>query len=76
MKRSRTAVLCSALALAGVAGWLAPALSQPAPVKLPDSAAQRQRMIVELEQANRQLAQIVKLLTQIRDQRAAEARGG
>lgn len=62
---SALAVIAGAIVLAG---WLASPRPAPAVAQIPDSGKQRYEMIVELRRANDQLGQVVKLLTEIRDQ--------
>ena len=59
-------------------GLLWQGLGQPPPVyaQIPDSGAQRQRMIQEMTTSNKKLTEIVRLLEEIRDQNAADARAG
>jgi hypothetical protein len=52
-------------------------LSRPTPAyaQIPDSGAQRDRMIHEMVTTNKKLTEIANLLKEIRDQSAAEAPG-
>lgn|GEM_PF-6936033 len=56
------------LGLLLAAAW--PSISPPALAQLPDSGAQRVRMIGELQGVNAKLDAVIKLLTQIKDQKA------
>ena len=77
----------------GPAGWVVVALAtlaiatawtgltpRPAYAQVPDSGAQREKMIVELKAMNAKLDAAVKLLTELRDQgkskKDAEPAGG
>ncbi len=71
---SAVAVIAGALV---VAGWLAAPPPPRAVGQIPDSGKQRREMIVELRRTNDQLAQVVKLLTELRDQgKRTESKGG
>lgn len=48
-----------------------PALSVPVAAQVPDSGAQRNAMIVELQKSNQRLTEILDVLRQIRDRQAA-----
>jgi hypothetical protein len=68
------AAIAGALVLAG---WLAAPTPSRAVAQIPDSGKQRHEMIVELRRSNDQLAQVVKLLTEMRDQgKQPEPKGG
>jgi hypothetical protein len=56
-------------------GLLWQGISQPPPAygQVPDSGAQRQRMIKEMVTTNQKLTEVVALLKQIRDQTADDA---
>jgi hypothetical protein len=62
------------LATCVFAGVLWQAVSHPPPTyaQVPDSGAQRNRMIQELMTANKKLSEIADLLKQIRDQKKDE----
>lgn len=62
----------AALLLAGLAWQF---VSQPPPAygQVPDSGAQRQRIIKEMVTTNQKLSQVVDLLKQIRDQTAGDS---
>lgn len=61
-------VLGTVVATAGMLVWSGLVSPRPAFAQVPDSGKQRAIMIAELQTANKQLGQVVKLLTQIRDQ--------
>jgi len=58
--------------LAGIL-WLGVESPPPAYGQVPDSGAQRQRMIKEMVTTNQKLTEVVNLLKQIRDQTAGDA---
>ncbi len=67
-------VLGLACAAVGMLVWVGLVDPRPAYAQVPDSGKQRQIMIAELQTANKQLGQVVKLLTEIRNQDAGEAK--
>ena len=66
-------VLGVATALMAGVLWLGVSSPPPAYGQVPDSGAQRQRMIREMVTTNQKLGEVVDLLKQIRDQTAGDA---
>jgi len=61
-------VLGVAVALVGVVAWSALTSPRAALGQVPDSGAQRNDMIKELQESNKKLGEIAGLLREIRDQ--------
>lgn len=65
----------AAAALAAALLWHGPAAPPAALAQVPDSGAQRNEMIRELQIANRRLGEIADLLREIRDAQAGADKG-
>ena len=71
-RRFRPAYLLGIAAAIGLAAMVgAVALPPPAPAQIPDSGAQRVRMLKEQQVTNQKLTEVVALLREIRDLQAA-----